>query len=222
MGDHGLPSFFWNSETNLRIPLYVPKAVSDGNLEGYSYTFTAPETAEALDTPDARHAVLMIGEVEAMTGIPVSAVYRYNNAAMTGEPVELSHGNYWKDTYKNAEGVDTDYLYIVDELKLENVQVQPRFYKVVYGSDVELKEPVTSQILYEDGDRTAVLYETGRNHELGDTVPAKLAVTAVNNSGNEEDVTVYFYAARCVNGAAQKYRYLGSEGPPDAATKRLR
>ncbi|PWM26153.1 MAG: hypothetical protein DBX44_01025, partial [Oscillospiraceae bacterium] len=213
MGDHGLPSFFWNSETNLRIPLYVPKAVSDGNLEGYSYTFTAPETAEALDTPDARHAVLMIGEVEAMTGIPVSAVYRYDNAAMTGEPVELSHGNYWKDTYKNAEGVDTDYLYIVDELKLENVQVQPRFYKVVYGSGVELKDPATSQILYEDGDRTAVLYETGRNHELGDTVPAKLAVTAVNNSGNDENVTVYFYAARCVNGAAQEYRYLGSEGP---------
>lgn len=213
MGDHGLPSFFWSSETNLRIPLYVPKAVSDGNLEGYSYTFTAPETAEALDTPDARHAVLMIGEVEAMTGIPVSAVYRYDNAAMTGEPVELSHGNYWKDTYKNAEGVDTDYLYIVDELKLENVQVQPRFYKVVYGSGVELKEPVTSQILYEDGDRTAVLHETGRNHELGDTVPAKLAVTAVNNSGNDENVTVYFYAARCVNGAAQEYRYLGSEGP---------
>ena len=222
MGNHGLPAFFWNMETGLRIPLYVPRAVSDGTLEGDTYTFTAPERAETPDTTDARHAVLMIGEVEAMTGIPVSAVYRYDNAAMTGTPVTLSHGNYWKDTYKNAEGKDTDYLYIVDELLLVDGKVQPRYYKVVYGSGVELKEPETSQILYdENGERTAVLGETGRNHELGDDVPAQISVKAVNNSGNTEEVTVYFYAARYVNGEAQEYKYLGSVGPqtlaPDAS-----
>lgn len=221
MGDHGLPAFFWNSETNVRIPLHVPDAVSDGTLTGDSYTFTAPETAETPDTTEARHAVLMIGEVAAMTGISVSAVYRYDNAAMTGTPVTLSYGNYWKDTYKNAEGKDTDYLYIVDELKLENGQVQPRYYKVVYGSGVVLQGPAASQILYENGQRTAVLYETGRNHELNDDVPAQLAVKAVNNSGNTEEVTVHFYAARYVNGEAQEYQYLGAVGSqtlePDAS-----
>ncbi len=224
MGDHGLPAFFWNTATNVRIPLYVPQAVSNGTLASDGYTFTAPERAEPLGTENAnaRHAVLMIGEVAAMTGIPVAAVYRYDDASMTGNPVELSNGNYWKDTYRNAEGKDTDYLYIVDELRLEDGQVQPRYYKVVYGSGVELQDPVTSQILYdESGERTAVLYETGRNHELGDNVPAQLSVKAVNNSKSEEQVTVSFYAARCVNGIAQEYKYLGSSGPkplaPDAS-----
>ena len=131
-------------------------------------------------------------------------MYRYDNAAMTGEPVELSHGNCWKDTYKNAEGVDTDYLYIVDELKLENVQVQPRFYKVVYGSGVELKDPATSQILYEDGDRTAVLYETGRKDVYKRQIPYGLSRSDFTTETSFEITSLssnryYFYVIAAYN-----------------------
>ena len=206
VGANGLPEYIRDSATNVNVNIFVPEGLSGGKSGENAYTFTAP--VEAADRTDEnaplRYQILMLGESDDFADMNIAAVYRYESADFTGEPISLSFANYWKDTY-TVDGEEKNLLYVADEIhRGENGSILPRFYKVVYGSATTLKELKTSKITYLEKfnrlERTAVFYDTGKFHDEDDSVPLGVQATVYNSGKTPESVMVYLFRAPVVSG----------------------
>ncbi|MDR1157179.1 MAG: PKD domain-containing protein, partial [Oscillospiraceae bacterium] len=235
MGANGLPAFAKNLTTNVTVQVYTPCGLAGAyDPAAAAMHFFAPaENGAAATVPHdsqtaaeqgMRFGIYMLTEADAQIGAPIAQVIRYDTPPegrdMTADPgVTLSGGNYWKSTYTNDEGIETEYLYVVDELRRDGAagDILPRWYTVTYGAGGELSELKTSQITYEkrpmtdDLVRMATFSETGRPHDEGDTVPMEIQVRLTNHAFHPETDTVYFYAARVFDGVVQAYEQIGAD-----------
>lgn len=217
VGSNALPQFIYNADTNVRVEVYVPENLSGTKASDTEYTFMAPISAVAQSdaNKDLRYQVLMIGESADFAGQNIAYVYRYDNASYEGTPTVLSYGNYWKDTY-TIDGIDHDLLYVVDQLTRDGSgNILPAYYKVLYGSSLQVTNLIGSQIVYlstgEGAERSAVFYTTGRNHDENDITDLGLQATVYNPGRNPETATVYLFRASVRNGVVGAFTRIASQ-----------